>query len=382
MEPVGRQGLSRRRALALLGSAATAVAATSCASHTSDAQPSGATPPDAYELSGDVDGYATTLILLGTAAGPIAVPGRSGTSSVLVVGDRPYLIDAGPWSSRKLIQAGIAADSLGGVFVTHMHSDHIADLFNVFWLPGGTPSYTFRDVVPVHGPGSAGRLSAPRGGRSVPIQSPASPTPGLTDLFAGVLDAFAYDINIRNVEKGAQSDYGQRLSLHDVLPPASAGASADNTAPEMEPFPVFEDDRVRVTATLVPHGPVYPSLAYRFDTEDGAVTFSGDTAKSPNVVRLAQGSDILVHEVIDVDFYAATSGPALVEHMIQAHTTAQDVGCVATDADVRQVVLSHIGPGDPRQVTDDQWERGVKSTFAGTVTVGHDLVRIGVGQRR
>ncbi|AII07111.1 MBL fold metallo-hydrolase [Rhodococcus opacus] len=382
MEPVGRQGLSRRRALALLGSAATAVAATSCASHTSDAQPSGATPPDAYELSGDVDGYATTLILLGTAAGPIAVPGRSGTSSVLVVGDRPYLIDAGPWSSRKLIQAGIAADSLGGVFVTHMHSDHIADLVNVFWLPGGTPSYTFRDVVPVYGPGSAGRLSAPRGGQSIPIQSPASPTPGLTDLFAGVLDAFAYDINIRNVEKGAQSDYGQRLSLHDVLPPESAGASADNTAPEMEPFPVFEDDRVRVTATLVPHGPVYPSLAYRFDTADGAVTFSGDTAKSPNVVRLAQGSDILVHEVIDVDFYAATSGPALVEHMIQAHTTAQDVGRVATDAGVRQVVLSHIGPGDPRQVTDDQWERGVKSTFAGTVTVGHDLVRIGVGQRR
>ncbi|NHU48696.1 MBL fold metallo-hydrolase [Rhodococcus sp. A14] len=382
MEPVGRHPLSRRRALALLGSAATAVAATSCASHTSDAQPSGVTPPDAYELSGDVDGYATTLILLGTAAGPIAVPGRSGTSSVLVVGDRPYLIDAGPWSSRKLIQAGIAADSLGGVFVTHMHSDHIADLFNVFWLPGGTPSYTFRNVVPVYGPGSAGRLSAPRGGQSIPIQSPAAPAPGLTDLFAGVLDAFAYDINIRNVEKGAHSDYGQRLSLRDVLPPESAGASADNTAPEMEPFPVFEDDRVRVTATLVPHGPVYPSLAYRFDTEDGAVTFSGDTAKSPNVVRLARGSDILVHEVIDVDFYAQTSGSALVEHMIQAHTTAQDVGRVATDADVRQVVLSHIGPGDPRQVTDDQWERGVKATFAGTVTVGHDLVRIGVGQRR
>lgn len=85
----------------------------------------------------------------------------------------------------------------------------------------------------------------------------------------------------------------------------------------MEPFPVFEDDRVRVTATLVPHGPVYPSLAYRFDTEDGAVTFSGDTAKSANVVRLARGSDILVHEVIDVDFYAQTSGPALVEHMIR-----------------------------------------------------------------
>lgn len=382
MEPVGRQTLSRRRALALLGSAATAVAATSCALHTSDAQPSGATPPDAYEPTGDVDGYTTTLTLLGTAAGPIAVPGRSGASSVLVVGDRPYLVDAGPWSSRKLIQAGISADSLGGVFVTHMHSDHIADLVNVFWLVGGTPSYTARGVVPVYGPGSAGALPTPRAGKVIPVRNPLTPAPGLSQLFTGVLDAYAYDTNIRNAEKGAGTDYNRMLSLHDVLPPESSGASAANTAPEMEPFPVFEDDRVRVTATLVPHGPVYPSLAYRFDTEDGAVTFSGDTAKSPNLVRLAQGSDILVHEVIDVDFYAATSGPALVEHMIQAHTTAQDVGRVATEAGVRQVVLSHIGPGDPRQVTDDQWERGVKSTFAGAVTVGHDLVRIGVGQRR
>ncbi|QHE66865.1 MBL fold metallo-hydrolase [Rhodococcus sp. WAY2] len=382
METSRRHQISRRGALALLGSAAAAVAATSCASHTSDAQPSGATPPDAYELSGDVDGYTTKLILLGTAAGPIAVPGRSGTASVLVVGDRPYLIDAGPWSSRKLIQAGIDADSLGGVFITHMHSDHIADLFNVFWLPGGTPSYTFRNVVPVYGPGSAGKLPVPRGGASIPVQSPGAPAPGLTQLFSGVLDAYAYDINIRNAEKGAQSDYGQRLTLHDVLPPVSAGASADNTSPDMEPFPVFEDDRVRVTATLVPHGPVFPSYAYRFDTEDGAVTFSGDTAKSPNVVRLATGSDILVHEVIDVDFYAATSGPALVEHMIHAHTTAQDVGRVATEAGVRQVVLSHIGPGDPRQVTDDQWTSGVSSTYSGTVTVGHDLVQVGVGQRR
>lgn len=375
-----QQLFSRRGALTLLGSAA-AVAATSCAAHPSETV-SGATPPDAYELSGDVDGYTTKLILLGTAAGPIAVPGRSGTASVLIVGDRPYLIDAGPWSSRKLIQAGIGADSLGGVFVTHMHSDHIADLFNVFWLPGGTPSYTFRHVVPVYGPGSAGKLPVPRGGATIPVQSPGTPTPGLTQLFSGVLDAYAYDINIRNAEKGAQSDYGQRLSLHDILPPESTGASPDNTAPEMAPFPVFEDDRVRVTATLVPHGPVFPSLAYRFDTEDGAVTFSGDTARSSNVVRLAQGSDILVHEVIDVDFYAATSGPALVEHMIHAHTTAQDVGRVAAEAGVRQVVLSHIGPGDPRQVTDDQWAGGVASTFSGTVTVGHDLVQVGVGQRR
>jgi len=202
-------------------------------------------------------------------------------------------------------------------------------------------------------------------------------------MFSEVLDAYAYATNIRNTEKGAQASYAKRLTLHDVLPPKFVGASADNTAPAMAPFPIFEDDRVRVTATLVPHGPVFPSLAYRFDTDDGSVTFSGDTARSQNLVALAKDSDILVHEVIDVDFYARSSpDTALVEHMKLAHTSSQDVGRVATDANARHVVLSHIGPGDPRQVSDDRWETGVRSTYRGTVTVGHDLIQMGVGQRR
>ncbi|WP_009477070.1 MBL fold metallo-hydrolase [Rhodococcus sp. JVH1] len=319
MEAVGGHALSRRRALALLGSAATAVAATSCASHTSDAQPSGATPPDAYELSGDVDGYATTLILLGTAAGPIAVPGRSGTSSVLVVGDRPYLIDAGPWSSRKLIQAGIAADSLGGVFVTHMHSDHIADLFNVFWLPGGTPSYTFRDVVPVYGPGSAGRLS------------------GCVRRQHGAGDGTVP--GVRRRPGPGHRDAGSarpRLSLAGV--PVRHGGRCGHVLRRHREIGECRPARPRIRHPR-PRGDRRRLLRADFGSRTGRA-----------------------HD--------------------QAHSTAQDVGRVATDADVRQVVLSHIGPGDPRQVTDDQWERGVKSTFAGTVTVGHDLVRIGVGQRR
>ena len=65
---------------------------------------------------------------------------------------------------------------------------------------------------------------------------------------------------------------------------------------------VHEDDRVRVTTILVDHGNMAPALAYRFDCDSGAVVFSGDTAPSSNLVRLATGADILVHEVIDPEF--------------------------------------------------------------------------------
>ncbi|WP_227998965.1 MBL fold metallo-hydrolase [Nocardia australiensis] len=377
-------GYSRRSAFALFGTGLATLAATSCAAHatSSDEHYDSPLPPDAYELTGSVEGYNTKLILLGTAAGPLTVPGRSGTATVLMVGDRPYLIDAGPASSRKLGQAGISAADLGGVFITHMHNDHIADLFNIFWLPGVTLAYKFTQTVPIFGPGSAGALPIPYQGGSIPIQSPSRPTPGITEMLSGLRDAYAYEINIRNTEKAAQADFGQYISAHDILPPPSAGASFDNTAPTMEPFTVFEDDLVRVTAILVPHGPVFPSYAFRFDTDDGAVTFSGDTAKSDNVIRLAAGTDILVHEVVDIDYYARTmKSPAMIEHMVETHTIAADVGRVASAAGAKHVVLSHIGPGDPREVDDDQWERGVRSTFTGPITVGHDLVQIAVGRR-
>src|SRR5699024_7216375 len=74
----------------------------------------------------------------------------------------------------------------------------------------------------------------------------------------------------------------------------------DNVAPDMEPFVVFEDNRVTVRATLVSHHPTAPAFGFRFDTEAGSVTISGDTAPCQNLVRLAQGTDLLLHEAIDL----------------------------------------------------------------------------------
>ena len=151
----------------------------------------------------------------------------------------------------------------------------------------------------------------------------------------------------------------------------------------MRPFDVFEDDRVKVTAILVPHGPVFPSYAYRFDTADGSVTFSGDTGRSDNLAALAADTDVLVHEVIDVDYFARLwNNDGAVQHMQEAHTSSQDVGRIATAANAKSLVLSHIGPGDSRLVSDDQWLAGVTQTYGGPVTIGHDLTQIGVGQRQ
>ncbi|WP_226995890.1 MBL fold metallo-hydrolase [Gordonia phthalatica] len=274
-----------------------------------------------------------------------------------MVGDRTYLVNAGPAATRRLGQAGIHPDSLSSVFVTHMHNDHIGDLFNLFWFANPGNSYgQFTQPIQIYGPGAADALPKPFGVDSIPVLRPENPVPGTKDMWNRLLDAYAHEINVRNTEQGAPVDYHELNSVRDVLPPEHVGANSLNTAPPMDPWTVFEDDRVRVSAILVPHGPVFPSLAYRFDSGEGSVTFSGDTARSDNVARVAADTDVLVHETIDVDYYAkALGGAGLIEHMKQAHTTPQDVGRVATDAHAKSVVVSHIGPGDLRVVPDHKW---------------------------
>ncbi|WP_310961297.1 MBL fold metallo-hydrolase [Nocardioides terrisoli] len=339
-------------------------------------------PQDATQLTGDLRSTRTRVILLGTAAGPYPEPGRQGCASLLVVGGRSYLVDAGYGTVRKFVQSGVMMSSLAATFVTHLHSDHVADLFNLFLLGWGTGGHGLVSPVKVFGPGNPHALPASTPGVTpAPLANPDNPSPGTSELLAGAVGAWAYDLNIRT-RYNSRTGLASLIEAHDVLPPADTGATADAVTPDMEPFVVFEDDRVRVSATLVKHPPVFPSFGYRFETEDGVFVFSGDTAPHENVVRLAAGADLLVHETMHIPYYASIGYPqALLDFFESSHTPPEDVGRIAREAGARQVALSHIGPGDPREVSDREWRRAVRSGFGGEVVVGHDLHQLAFPQR-
>ena len=172
--------------------------------------------------------------------------------------------------------------------------------------------------------------------------------------------------------------------MHDIELPAGTGASAlGDTAPPMKPFKVAEDDRVRVSAILVPHGPVFPSFAFRFDTDAGSVVVSGDTRASDNVVRLARDADILVHEVLDLEFYERLGVPApLLEHFKQGHTLTTEIGALAQRAGVHTLVLSHLVPSNPALLSDAEYRHKCRQGFDGRVIVGNDLDRIAFPRAR
>lgn len=385
-----RPHLSRRGLLRTAGAAAGAVTVSGVLSGTASA--AGPSSPAAAQ------GYRTRLVLLGTSGGPIWWEGsdRVGVSSALVVGDALYLVDCGNSSVHNLRGAGLLGPGQGmndlghlrAVFLTHLHSDHIADYpgLLLYGICGGGLGRADRPVQ-VFGPGKRGALPAVfPAGRPVPdpIQ-PDDPGAGTVDMTASLVAAFATDFNDRLFDTGSPA-ITDRVNAHDIALPD--GAAPGRSIPRLHrPIRVYEDDRVRVTATLVDHGQMFPAFGFRFDTDDGSVVFSGDTTVSDNLVDLAGDCDVLVHEVID-QAWVEQSISALpvpqetkdgyINHMIGAHTTTEQVGKVAQRAGARRLVLNHFSPG---HLQDGRWRRAGRD-FAGPVVPGRDLMQIGVGRKR
>jgi len=326
---------------------------------------------------------STRLVLLGTNGGPQPARSRSGISQVLVVNGCAYVVDCGSGVARQLVRSGISLSSLRGVFLTHLHSDHEADYFNLFLFGWAV----IEDPVPTFGPGPAGGLGAlphdVAGRPPFPLINPQDPTPGLIEITNHQIRAHAYDINIRIREAGFD-DLTELIVPHEIAIPPEVGAHGPwNVAPPMEPIPVMEDDNVKVTATLVRHAPVFPCFAYRFETADGSVVISGDTAPSANLVHLASGADILVHEVLELAFLERMlagdpDADFHLRHFTESHTSVDDVGAVAADAGVGHLVLSHLVPGDD-VIADRRWLDGARTGYGGAVTLGHDLLVLPVG---
>ncbi len=239
---------------------------------------------------------------------------------------------------------------------------------------GGTLTQPFD----VYGPGPAGEPSL--------VPSAPGPLPGTAALTALANQAFAASSSFFIAEHIAVNP-ASLVTLHEVMPPASAGASLSNPAPAMAPFTVMENNDVRVTAILVPHGAVYPAYAYRFDTDYGSVVFSGDTTHTPNIPALAQHADLLVHEVVDLAAFAGQClPPALLAHLGAVHTDVTLLGGIAAESGVRALAATHLGPGDPAVLPDQAWRKALRDSarqadFGGPMILGMDLMQLPVRRR-
>jgi ribonuclease BN (tRNA processing enzyme) len=256
---------------------------------------------------------------------------------VIVANETAYVIDCGNGVARQLAFAGVPLSTIRHIFVTHHHSDHNADYGNLIWLAW-----------------CAGLRTRVDGWGPPPLEK-------MTKLF---FEMNAYDIETRITDE----DRAPLLPLVHVHELTEGG-------------PIMQDDNLAVTATLVDHPPVVPAFAYRFDAGDRSIVISGDTLPSDNLIRLAQGADVLVHEVLYVpaiDRLAArvANAAALKRSILSHHTPVEEAGRVAQAAGVKRLVLSHFVPADDPAVTDQMWIDAARVHFRGEVILGKDLLEI------
>ena len=251
--------------------------------------------------------------------------------------DTAYVIDCGDGVARQLVVAGVALAGLRHVFITHHHSDHNADYGNLIllaWTAG------LRTPVDTWGP--------------PPIEK-------MTRLF---LETNAYDIQARIADEG-RVPLAPLVHVHEVR---SGG-------------PVMRDQNVSVTAAMVHHPPVVPAFAYRFDAADRSIVISGDTTPSDNLIQLARGADVLVHEAmyppaLDRLVAGVANATDLKRSILSHHTSAEDAGRVAQAARVKTLVLSHLVPAEDPLLSDQMWIDAASTHFRGRVILGKDLLEI------
>ncbi|WP_191564487.1 MBL fold metallo-hydrolase [Janibacter melonis] len=321
------------------------------------------------------------LVLLGTRAGPPVDLHQVGAATALVVDGQTYVVDCGRASVTQFVKAGLRLDSIRGIFLTHLHADHIADYYNFFMLGGHIKNQNGDHIerrVPVLGPGPAGGLQPKFGGGTAPTVNPADPTPGTKQMTESLHAAYAYSMNVFLRDMNVV-DIRTLMDVREIQLPGTVTADYLNTSPDMSPFEISRDDKVTVTATLVPHGPVFPAYAFRFDTAYGSVTFSGDTRYSTNLVEMAEDTDILVHEAIGVE--GAGLPDATLDHMLQSHVLIEKVGEVAQQAHAKHLVVSHYADLGAPKVDVRRWTRLAQRGYRGRTTVGWDLDRFTLGRR-
>ncbi|MFN8023384.1 MAG: MBL fold metallo-hydrolase [Acidimicrobiales bacterium] len=281
----------------------------------------------------------TSVTLLGTGV-PHPSPGRAGAATLVRHGDVSLLFDAGRAAVLRLTEAGVRPFALTGVFVTHVHSDHLVDLADL--------AITRWVEQQLH--------------RTGPLAVHA--VEGVAARFVErMLEPYDVDIAVRRQHTGA-GEPGVDLRAFEApapgAPPITVWSSPDRT--------------VRVEAIAVHHEPVPEAVAYRVTTPDGAVVVSGDTRVCAEVEAFAAGADVLVHEACRATAMSDLTRGTVFEHIFEYHADTVALGGLAQRAGVRHLVLTHLIPAPATEADEATFADDVRSGgYEGRLTVGRDL---------
>jgi ribonuclease Z len=273
------------------------------------------------------------VTLLGTGS-PIPDANRAGPSTLVRAGGQTFLVDCGRGVQQRLTAAGAGANGLTALLLTHLHSDHIADLGDVIitrWVSTFTP-----DAAPL------------------PIIGP----PGTAEVVEATLKAFGFDI-------------GYRIAHHADLtspPPVEVHEYTDG--------PVWDHEGVQIRVAPTDHRPVAPTIGFRIEADGASVVLAGDSVPCESLDALASGAGALVHTVIRKDLIDAMPMQRI-RDICDYHSSVEEAAATASRAGVGILILTHYVPAiAPGQ--EDQWRALAATAFDRQIELGEDLHRVEV----
>ncbi len=271
------------------------------------------------------------IILLGTGTPRPSIE-RFGSATLVSAGGKYFLFDAGRGVTIRLQQAGITPDLVETVFLTHLHSDHISGLDDL-WITGWV--WQRESLLQVYGPS------------------------GTDQLVRNLRKAYAADISYRTENAGLDDD------------------KAQINAQEISEGVVYKQGGVTIRSFLVDHKPVTPAFGYRIEFGDRVIVLSGDTTYVESMVEQARDADVLIHEI------AAASKKLLqrnkrLRQVVAYHTTPEQMISLLQKTRPRFTALNHVLLFG---VDEQSVLAKIKAEYQGEVVMGYDLMKIGVGNK-
>jgi ribonuclease Z len=296
------------------------------------------------EQTQNSDDSTLKVMLLGTRSGPAIDPQRAGIGTLIVAGPERLLFDIGRGVPTAMSRMGIVPADVTKVFLTHLHSDHVIDLPELYLYPWASQ------------------------GRTTPFE--VWGPDGTKAMMQNLQKAFAFDIRIRR-------------DVDEKFP----GNGIKVIATDIREGLVHQANGVKVIAFLVDHGPVKPAFGYRVEYRERSVVLSDDTRPSENLVKFAKNADLLIHEVgarskqdlifsgpLDERLPNSSATRRQAKAILDHHTDPQEAGTVFGKVKPKLAVFSHY-PGGAASILPL-----VRQTYAGPVEFGEDGMTIEVGE--
>ena len=261
---------------------------------------------------------------------PIPSPGRAETCILISAGEDLFVVDIGDGSNDNLRSWNINFRNIEAVLITHLHSDHIADLPGLHqnaWVIGERNS-----KLKVFGP------------------------EGVDQFTQGIEMAYAHDYVFRNEHHG------------DAIAPLEYAGFDTNVIDLNNPV-IFDNGELKITAFRVVHEPIEPALGFKFEYKGRSIVITGDTSYTQSVIDNSMNADVLFHEA-QANHMLAVMEKSLMSRGAQLlatvlddittyHTTLVEAAEIANEANVKKLFFYHLTPAPRNYIQEIMFVRGV-----------------------